>query len=290
MSIFYFTDITKSEETIQKTWDEFRSKLALGVFSYNELGAAKENSTFLRVFDDLFENCHDYFDFNIEDILSPSTTVIRAAKLHKEDPEPTYERFIPKKEYITSHNRFSPPGLEWLYLAIGDEITSQTCALKECRANKGDYFGLCRFELNQEYKGKPIVDLTIADSISYAEINDKLEKSANKIRTRETEKALKTIKKYGFFKKPNTLDFQEEIEKWVAFTYTKLLSNQIFVPVETENKELMYTPFQCMAQYFLSRGYEGIVYSSTVYQKGKNVVLFDKNATIPKGKIKKLCI
>lgn len=99
MRIFNFTDITKSEETIQKTWDEFRFALALGVFSYNEIDAAKEFSTFLRVFDDLFENCHDYFDSKIEDILSPSTTVIRAAKLHKEDPEPTYERFIPKQRF-----------------------------------------------------------------------------------------------------------------------------------------------------------------------------------------------
>lgn len=70
--------------------------------------------------------------------------------------------------------------------------------------------------------------------------------------------------------------------------YARLLSKQIFVPVETEDKELMYSPFQCMAQYFLSLGYAGIIYSSTVFSEGKNVVLFDKDAATPMGKIKKI--
>ena len=54
MSLFEFSDISKSEETIQRTWEVFRSALATGVFSYNELDAAKANTTFLKVFDDLF--------------------------------------------------------------------------------------------------------------------------------------------------------------------------------------------------------------------------------------------
>lgn len=41
MSLFEFSDISKSEETIQRTWEDFRSALATGVFSYNELDAAK---------------------------------------------------------------------------------------------------------------------------------------------------------------------------------------------------------------------------------------------------------
>lgn len=58
MSIFNFSDISKSEDSIQRTWEEFRSALAVGVFSYNELAAAKTKTTFLKVFDDLFSNCH----------------------------------------------------------------------------------------------------------------------------------------------------------------------------------------------------------------------------------------
>ena len=60
MSLFEFSDISKSEETIQRTWADFRSALATGVFSYNELDAAKANTTFLKVFDDLFSHCHPF--------------------------------------------------------------------------------------------------------------------------------------------------------------------------------------------------------------------------------------
>ena len=58
MSLFEFSDISKSEESIQRTWEDFRSALASGVFLYNELDAAKANTTFLKVFDDLFSHCH----------------------------------------------------------------------------------------------------------------------------------------------------------------------------------------------------------------------------------------
>ena len=48
-----------------------------------------------------------------------------------------------------------------------------------------------------------------------------------------------------------------------------MLSKQIFVPVKTKDKELMYLPFQCMAQYFLSLGYAGIVFQAQYSLKGK---------------------
>lgn len=34
-----------------------------------------------------------------------------------EDENPDFERFIPKTEFIKEDNRFSPSGVEWLYLA-----------------------------------------------------------------------------------------------------------------------------------------------------------------------------
>ena len=290
MSIFDFSDISKSKETIQKTWVDFRSALAKGVFSYNELDAAKENATFLRVFDDLFLHCHRFFDTSVESILSSPTNLIRAGRLRPADPAPTYSRFIPNKDYITKHNRFSPPGVEWLYLAIGDPCIAIKCALKECRAVAGELFGLCQFKLNEEYLEKTLVDLTIADNVSYEELNEQLDSSADEICNREENKDIKSILKNGYAIAPDVSDILGKFIKWAAYTYARLLSKQIFVPVETEDKELMYSPFQCMAQYFLSLGYEGIVYSSTVFPEGKNVVLFDKEAAIPFGKIRTLTI
>ena len=290
MSIFNFSDISKNEETIQRTWDEFRSALAKGEFYYNEINDAKAKATFLRVFDDLFSNCHHFFDVSIESVLSLPTVLMRAGRLCSDDPEPTYSRFIPNKKYITKHNRFSPPGVEWLYLALGDLCDAEKCALKECRAEPGELFGLCQFKLNEEYSGKMLVDLTIADNVLYEELNEQLENVANVICAREVKKAIKFTMRKGISGTPNISDIKAELAKWAAFTYARLLSKQIFVPVETENKELVYSPFQCMAQYFLSRGYEGIVYSSTVFPEGKNVVLFDKDAASPVGKIKKIIV
>lgn len=135
-----------------------------------------------------------------------------------------------------------------------------------------------------------LVDLTIANDVLYKELNDQLEKTAAEICNREVEKTVKSIMKKGHAKTPDISDFKEKLKRWFAYTYSRLLSKQIFVPVETDNKELIYSPFRCMAQYFLSLGYEGIVYSSTVFLEGKNVVLFDKDAATPIGEIKILNI
>ena len=54
MGVFDFSNNIRAEETIRKTWDEFRTLLSNKVFSYNEIEIAKEKSIFLNVFDGLF--------------------------------------------------------------------------------------------------------------------------------------------------------------------------------------------------------------------------------------------
>ncbi|MCC8160971.1 MAG: RES family NAD+ phosphorylase [Oscillospiraceae bacterium] len=51
------------------------------------------------------------------------------------------------------------------------------------------------------------------------------------------------------------------------------------------NKSITYAPFQTMAQYYISLGYAGIIYGSTVCANGKNIVLFDKQMAYPVGVI-----
>lgn len=128
----------------------------------------------------------------------------------------------------------------------------------------------------------------LAEDVLYEDLNRQLENSADEIRNREVKKAVDSIMRKGYTKTPDVSDIKEKFTRWAAYTYARLLSKQIFVPVEAEDKELMYSPFQCMAQYFLSLGYAGIIYSSTVFSEGKNVVLFDKDAATPMGKIKKI--
>jgi len=61
------------------------------------------------------------------------------------------------------------------------------------------------------------------------------------------------------------------------YIYLKLLSEQLFVPIEIINDPyLTYAPFHCIANYFFQKGYVGIKYKSTVSEVGENIVLFNK--------------
>ncbi len=283
------------ERTICVTWNEFRQKLSNKDFSYSDVGAALQ-TVFLKTFDDLFKSTHQHFDKLVKDVLSDDTCIMRAARLKVGDPEPEYSRFIPNAAFMTDHNRFSPPDIEWLYLAFSNEQSrdedfsiAEKCALRECRAVKGERFALCEFRLDKSNEWKKVVDLTIADGIEYADINLRLSQIMQNIWDREVNRRISAIK-MGMKPKANSDDIKPGFEEWAVYTYAKLMSEQIFVPLTKEDKSIMYAPFQCLAQYFLSKGYYGIVYSSTIFPEGKNIVLFDKNFAFPVGTIKKIVV
>ena len=290
--VFDFSDIQKSESKITATWNDFRNDLKNNKYKYNDLEAAKE-SVFLKVFDDLFMHCSLFLEKDAHDILSDDVQITRASHLDKDEPSPTYDRIMPIAKHITKHNRFSPPGVEWLYLAFGNgnygEYTiSEMCALRECRAKVDDRMAICNFKLKKEYYSNKIIDLTIAKSLSFDDLNNDLETIGKQIRDREYNNGIYNYLKNGALKKSqiDVSDIYLPLKKWVIYTYAKLLSEQIFLPIESENREIMYAPFQCLAQYFISKGYSGIVYSSTVFPEGKNIVLFDKNSANPIGIVK----
>ena len=289
--IFDFKRIGPSEETIKRTWNELGQALANKEFSYNDLGSALQ-TTYLRVFDDLLTNCHELFDIQFSQLLSDRSCLVRAARINTED-KIDYERFIPKSQYIKSANRFSPAGVEWLYLALGSEklhdgelLTAERCALCECRAQKNDNFAICKFAGNDAFKNAVIADLTIADGKTYDDINLEFEQESQKYIDDQIVKILRTGQKVS----ERTPGIERVIKTWAATTYSKLLSQQIFVPVDSSDRDLVYAPFQCMANYFMSKGYAGIIYSSTVYPGGRNIVLFDKSMAVPVGDIKTLII
>ena len=177
--LFDFSGRESNERALQNTWAEFRQQLADGKFKYNEVEKAM-NSTFLRVFDDLFQHGHRFLEKTVAETLSTDISIVRAARIKPGDPEPNYDRFIPNAKFITSDNRFSPPGVEWLYLAFAKESSSpeykieEQCALKECRATTGDRFALCNFQVDAEHKDGILIDLTIAKESNYEDINVKV--------------------------------------------------------------------------------------------------------------------
>ena len=293
--ILDFSDRERCEEKIQMKWEEFRQNLANGFFKYNDMEGALR-SDFLKVFNDVFQHGYYFFEKKVTDIFNADNHIVRAARIGNGMPVPSYERFIPKAEFITNENRFSPPRVEWLYLAFAPRNntqqmnTEEICAMKECRAVEGEQFAICDFKINTEYGENVIVDLTIAKEKEFDDLNSQFEKHTQDIYTREVNKIYHSCITKGTAPKPNTEDIVPYIREWFVYTYAKLISEQLFLPIDTKNKKLMYAPFQCIAQYFLSKGYHGIIYSSTVYPEGKNIVLFNKNIAKPCGNVRSITI
>lgn len=312
---FWFSGREKVEKTMRDTWAQLRSQLKDGILKYDDIESALE-TTFIKVLDSLLrKNDGEKYLIKSLDKLIDDYYFIRGAVIQKGEPFPNYERMLPKSEFIRSDNRFSPKGVEWLYLALGNKSDSDgrenaiQCAQLECRVKKGDQFAVCELQYNSS--GLKVIDLTTANSIPFDTINASLEDGTQKIIHEAAEKKrIELQRKYGspisnasiqtllkmraeldatkkeLITENNRIEELSNIIKWSVFTYAKMLSEQIFVPVDSEDKELMYAPFHCIAQYFLSLGYSGIVYKSTVYDKGKNLVLFDKTLVELLGDIK----
>lgn len=286
--MFDFGDIKKTEEIIRDTWNEFRNALASAKFEYDEIEKAKE-IVFLKQFDDYFNKneCKKYFTKTLKQLIDEEYVFARGTKL-RDGEMVNYDRFMPISKYISKDNRFSPVGVEWLYLAYGycgDEKyrkeTAEKCTVKECKAEIGQRFGICHFLINEAFDDSKVVDLTIADEVTYNALNNSLEAYGRKVRKKAIQLA-----KIGLKSHISEMEFKEEFAKWFSYTDAKLISEQLFLPVESGEEKYMYAPFQCLAQYFKSLGYVGILYSSTVYPKAKNIVLFDKTMGIPTGDIK----
>jgi len=289
---FNFSGKEKSEQVIVSTWEDFRNSLAAGKFAYDQTDLAL-GETFLKVFDDLFSKTEAFFLVCLEELVKTNTQLFRGAKLNPSESV-NYDRFIPKKEYIKEDNRFSPPGIEWLYLAIqsptklpDDCYTSaEECCIKECRALPGERFALCEFVIDDAYKNKKIVNLTISADHTFDDLNYELEACGQQYKDNLKEELISQ----GRESKAIREDFENALKKWATFTYAKLMSEQLFTPLTTDDKQLTYAPFQCLAKYFITRGYDGIIYTSTVCSNAKNIVLFDKHFAMPIGNIKDFII
>ena len=281
-------DRAKAENTIKNTWTQFRDSLARKEFKYDETEKALK-TTFLNVFNQMFLAVGKE-KLTTELMTVFDTNTIGRGTILKPGEETPASRFTPIGRYIKDDNRFSPPGIEWLYLAIGDtDEHIKRCAEAECRAEKGNRFGFCHFSLSPGNEKIKIVDLTKMANDNYDKINSDL------IAALESKKndAVKEILGSGNLSISNTSKivtkykekYLDDAQMWALKTYSNMLSEQIFVPIEDSNKKLEYTPFQTMAKYFEGHGFGGIIYKSTKYDKAKNLVLFDKNSASPTGSI-----
>ncbi len=256
-------------DSARQKWGLLRKGLKSGSFCPNDVDKAKK-SKFISEFDRFFvaDNGKYHFTKKLSTIFEQAYSV-RGTIINDDEPEPTFDRFIPKAKYIKEDNRFSPKGVEWLYLALGFPKTedglskAEMCAQKECRAESANKFAICHFDYANS--DADVVDLTVGDDWSW---NKQRYVFRNLINNGHTE------------------HLEDSFQKGVVFAYAKIISDELFVKIDSTEKEIAYAPFHCFAYYFQSLGYKGIIYKSTVCLGGKNLVLFDKSLASPVGKIK----
>lgn len=288
-AIFDFTSREKSEKIMRESWEEFRNALARGEFSYDETDKAMA-TTFLHVFDNMFQydGVKKLLTKRFKDIRTGEFDLGRGTRLRPEEMTASYDRIMPCSRFITNDNRFSPLGVEWLYLSLGDKnedgsSNSKEIAQKECRMHSGEKFAFCQFELPSVYDDLLIVDLTSGSDLTFEQLNHGLENYGRY----HLERSVAEFFLAGIT--PNqglhAEQFRRIVTEWLVLQYAKMLSKNIFVPVDGRDKSYMYAPFQTIAKYFLNQGYHGIIYKSTVCEGGRNLVLFDKNHAMPYGDV-----
>lgn len=236
--------------SLRETWNELKESLKNKEIVYDDLEKVLK-TRFIQVLNGILE--HEYskncVDINMK-YYARSKKFLRAVIINSDECITT-KRFLPMAEKMRSANRFSPKGVEWLYLGFDRYLNdAKKCCFAEVRADENSNIKFCEFKHNNvEHK---VINLTIADDMDWEEICTKHVKTPEK----------------------TTVEF-------VLQLYCKLLSEEIFLPVKSEDKDVEYAPFQCMAQYFKSLGYDGIIYKSTVSKFGKNIVMFDKMSFEP---------
>lgn len=267
-------DMMVAHKAIKAKWGLLRKDLQVGKYSFDDESEATK-SKFLSEFDSLFttDGGEEYFSKTLSDVCN-NAYLIRGTILGETEPTPNGNQFIPNSQYIKDDNRFSPKGVEWLYLALGypkaknGKDKARRCSEKECRVITGNRFALCEFGATKH--DAKLVDLTVGDTWSPTQ------------QQQEIRRLIKSqLKKNPFIVETEILEQHPICKRMIVAAYANIISSELFVPLNSDNKSLIYAPFHCIAHYFQSLGYCGIIYKSTVYDKGKNLVLFNKNLAIP---------
>ena len=254
--------------------------------------------TFIEIFDDVFSQCIDVHKDKFFHPLSETDVLCRAVKGTGYDKD----RFIPWPS--KTHNRWNPPGTQFLYLSFdtrvkpySDKLTlNEYICLLELRATKGEIYSICDFQavtpgnvLDLSYN-----DMTIADTrkIIDQHYNDVFQKVLdNLLKTPQAVSNAKARQKKALMryikKSMKKYPFQRDVlEEAYAKQYLIMVCSCIYKKVdETDEakKALAYKSFQILCQYLKEKGVTGIIYPCTRTKDviGKNLVLFNVNDAIP---------
>jgi hypothetical protein len=260
---------------LDKNWEELKMNLWNRNVRYNDLNELMKY-TFIKQLDEILNYNHGIFDVDISNI----KYLYRAVKGYFD----YHGRFVPNKEkddeYRKYSNRFSPPGVLYNYLCIGDAIIIHNnkfneieySCLKEIKAIESERVSICQFKINTN--NKKIFNLAFDYNNSIIDLKIEAQNFISKIRTdvlkeRKNRINLKMIPNYSLLK--YEIEKKADCEKQkvshiLARLYFLLISRDLFKPVNSVDKEIEYAPFHAIAHYFKSKGYAGLIYKSTVYE------------------------
>lgn len=252
--------------------------------------------SFIAIFDDIFSNAINGHRTRFFHELSSSDILCRVVDEwgHKVD------RFVPWPS--RTHNRWNPPGKQYLYLSFCEKEEQFSCdltlneyiCLEEYRAEKGKQYSFCHFIpttkgniLDLSYNDtsmsqiKSIIDVNYSDSVQ--KIVDEMLSEKDAMRKYQDKRKIKKVISQKI--KENTID-KSILEESFVKQYLKMICSCIYKKIdETDEtqREKVYKSFHILSSYLESKGVTGIIYPCTRTNKikGKNLVLFNAKDAAP---------
>lgn len=225
-----------------------------------------------------------------------------------------YIRMIPTIEHAKNKNRWNPEGVAFQYLGFSEQILPYDKVIsliikgccEEIRLISGEYVSTCKFRL--ENNNAKIINFCYED-IEYdsqeLEINQYIELSSQRevkrilskkiyteqlkylYNTKNIEDSIWKIINKEVKKDDNRKALRKHAEIFIAKLIMKSIDEAVFLPVDNNDDPDLkaYIPFHLLANYLISKGYNGIVYRSTRMNRiglnGKNLVLFNTEDASP---------
>lgn len=280
----------------------YKNELIKDILDYwNELKNNDNPLIHTRNFIKTFDEIHDYA------LVKYPTLFIKNGKglknlyrCAKGDHYGDYKRLFPNDDFA-DRNRWNHPNMAYLYVGYDENNASlaqidnikKTC-FEEIRLKDKQYATLCKFKITSNCK---LLNLYI-DSSSVDQVAEELDSFSNNqiMELFSNDQLIEQCKNLLYQNK--TKEFKEKlkkyispdktiVEKFISSLLVSIIVESIFVPIdEHEDPDLeTYIPFRIFADYLKTKGYDGIIYKSTrmdlIGLKGKNIVIFDKNISIP---------
>jgi len=206
---------------------------------------------------------------NLNAITVSQDQVQRLWRFVKEDRSEklTPNRFIPLPEYA-SLNRMNDKDRLYSYFSIGYKDTAfddiVATGVREIRSEPGDNVWGCEFEFSSTIK---VVDFS----------------PVCRIPKNDSDYGKFLLSKIGMSLPVD----KTKLTYWLIQTLLQIFhESEMFSPIDKskdqEEQRLKYKPFHVICDYLERQGYDGIIYRSTVFKKGRCLALFNPDQALCK--------